>query len=158
MTINVSPSNATTQSGDTLSATETGATYQWLLCDGSFTPISGATSQSYLVTAIGSYAVDVTKNGCTVRSACVNVTALNGTTFDLTKLSYYPNPVLDVFTVRYSANITSVEIYDLSGRRVKNNNSNNSEVTVNLSDLSASVYIVKVLAEGKTAEFKIIKK
>lgn len=158
LTINASPSNATTQSGDTLSATETGATYQWLLCDGSFTPISGATSQSYLVTAIGSYAVDITKNGCTVRSACVNVTALGNATFDLTKLSYYPNPVLDMFTVRYSENITSIDVYDLSGRRVKNSTSNNTEVTLNMSDLAASVYVVKVYTEGKSSEFKIVKK
>lgn len=158
LTINASPSNATTQSGDTLSATETGATYQWLLCDGSFTPISGATSQSYLVTAIGSYAVDITKNGCTVRSACVNVTALGNATFDLTKLSYYPNPVLDMLTVRYSENITSIDVYDLSGRRVKNSTSNNTEVTLNMSDLAASVYVVKVYTEGKSSEFKIVKK
>ncbi|WP_339887523.1 T9SS type A sorting domain-containing protein [uncultured Flavobacterium sp.] len=158
LTINASPSNATTQSGDTLSATETGATYQWLLCDGSFTPISGATSQSYLVTAIGSYAVDITKNGCTVRSACVNVTALGNATFDLTKLSYYPNPVLDMFTVRYSENITSIDVYDLSGRRVKNSTSNNTEVTLYMSDLAASVYVVKVFTEGKSSEFKIVKK
>ena len=158
LTINVSPSNATTQSGDTLSATETGATYQWVLCDATFTPISGATSQSYLVTAIGSYAVDITKNGCTVRSACINVIALNNNTFDLAKLNYYPNPVLDVFTVRYSENITSIEVYDLSGRRVKVNTSNNTEVTLNLSDLAASVYVVKAFTQDKSVEFKIVKK
>jgi len=158
LTINALPNNATSQSGDTLSATENGATYQWVLCDGSFTPISGATSQSYMVTAIGSYAVEVTKNGCMLRSACINVTTLGGTTFNLSKLKYYPNPVLDIFTVSNSENITSIDVYDLSGRRVKKNTSNNTEVTIDMSDLAASVYVVKVFSEGKSTEFKIVKK
>jgi hypothetical protein len=160
LTINVSPSDATTQTGDTLTATETGATYQWVTCDGGgvFTPIGGAMSQSYLVTAIGSYAVEVTKNGCTVRSACIDVTSLSGNTFDLTNLKYYPNPVVDIFTVKYDKEIESINVFDLSGRLVRQLNPKQLEVQVDMSELAAAMYIVKVNAGGKQTEIKVMKK
>ncbi|MFI0425640.1 MAG: T9SS type A sorting domain-containing protein [Flavobacterium sp.] len=159
LTINPLPNNATTQSGDTLTATETGATYQWVLCDGSFTPISGAVGQSYLVTAIGSYAVEVTSaNGCMLRSACINVTTLSGNTFDLTNLTYYPNPVVDFFTIKYNKEIQSINVFDLSGRLVRQLNPKQLEAEVDMSELAAAMYIVKVDADGKQTEIKVIKK
>ena len=159
LTINPLPNNATTQSGDTLTATETGATYQWVLCDGSFTPISGAVGQSYLVTAIGSYAVEVTSaNGCMLRSACINVTTLSGNTFDLTNLTYYPNPVVDFFTIKYNKEIQSINVFDLSGRLVRQLNPKQLEAQVDMSELAAAMYIVKVDADGKQTEIKVIKK
>ncbi len=159
LTINPLPNNATTQSGDTLTATETGATYQWVLCDGSFTPISGAVGQSYLVTAIGSYAVEVTSaNGCMLRSACVNVTSLSGNTFDLTNLTYYPNPVIDFFTIKYNKEIQSINVFDLSGRLVRQLNPKQLEAQVDMSELASAMYIVKVDADGKQTEIKVIKK
>lgn len=54
------------QNANELSVAQAGATYQWGICDGTtFTPIDGATSQNYVVTAIGSYAVDVISESCT---------------------------------------------------------------------------------------------
>jgi hypothetical protein len=160
LTINVSPSDATTQTGDTLTATETGATYQWVTCDGGgvFTPIGGAMSQSYLVTAIGSYAVEVTKNGCTVTSACVDVTSLSGNSFDLTNLTYYPNPVVNTFTIKYNKEIESINVFDLSGRLIRQLNPKQLEAQIDMSEFAAAMYIVKVTADGKQTEIKIMKK
>lgn len=158
LTINASPVTTVTRSGDTLTTAEAGATYQWVLCDGSFTPIAGATSQSYVATAAGSYAVIVTKNGCSVTSDCFAITTLSSNSFDLTKLSYYPNPVIDTFTVTYAGTISSIQVYDISGRLVRNINASANEVTVDMSDLAASVYIVKVAADNTSGEFKVIKK
>ena len=160
LTINTLPSTAITRLGDVLTVTETGATYQWYTCSAgpTYTLISGATFQSYTATAIGSYAVEVTKNGCTERSACFDVTTLSGNSFDLAKLSYYPNPVVDRFTVTYTREITAIQVYDISGRLVKNLNTNNNEVNVDMSDVAASVYIVKVFADDTMGEFKVIKK
>ncbi len=110
--------------------------------------ISGATY--YAVSVVGS---------CSSTPLAVTVTVVLETkSFDVKGLKYYPNPVLDVFTVNYSLNITSIEIYDLSGRKVKGNKVNNTEVSIDMSELAASVYVVKVFAEGQSTEFKIIKK
>ena len=160
LTINALPVTTITRAGDDLTATETGATYQWYNCtSGSVgTIISGATSQSYTATASGSYAVQVTKNGCSEMSACFDVATLSGNSFDLAKLSYYPNPVIDVLTISYTNEITSVQVYDISGRLVRDMKPNSNEVTVDLSDLAASVYVVKVFADTTSGEFKVVKK
>jgi hypothetical protein len=160
LTINALPITAITRAGDDLTATETGATYQWYTCtSGSVgTMISGATTQSYTVTATGSYAVEVTKNGCSEMSACFDVATLSDSSFDLAKLSYYPNPVIDVLTISYTNEITAVQVYDISGRLVRDMKPNSNEVTVDLSDLAASVYVVKVFADTTSGEFKVVKK
>jgi hypothetical protein len=117
-------------------------------------PIAAGTQ---LVDGSTYYAVSVV-GAC--RSAALAVTinvTLNLESFDLSALKYYPNPVLDVFTVRYSRNITAIEVYDLSGRKVIGNKTNTAIVSVNMSGLAASVYVVKVFSEDQTAEFKIVK-
>lgn len=158
LTINALPVATVTRSGDTLTIAEAGATYQWVLCDGSSTPIPGEVGQSYVATAAGSYAVIVTKNGCSVTSDCFAITTLSNNSFDLTKLSFYPNPVIDMFTVTYAGTISSIQVYDISGRLVRNISASANEVTVDMSDLAASVYIVKVAADNTSGEFKVIKK
>ena len=158
LTINALPVSTITRVDDTLTTAETGATYQWILCDGLSTPIVGANNQTFVATATGSYAVIVTKNGCSATSDCFDVTTLSNNSFDLTKLSYYPNPVIDTFTVTYAGTISSVQVYDISGRLVKNINANANQVAVDMSDMAASVYIVKVGADKTSGEFKVIKK
>ncbi|MEC5165519.1 streptogramin lyase [Flavobacterium sp. PL11] len=158
VTVNTTPNTTITHLGDTLTTTEVGAAYQWVLCDGLFTPIAGANSQSYVATAAGDYAVIVTKNGCTVRSDCFAIATLSSRSFDLIQLNYYPNPVTNLLTVTYLKTISTIHVYDSSGRLVINNKVNSSKATIDMSDLAASVYIVKVLTDDTITEFKVIKK
>ncbi len=160
LTINALPITTITRTDDVLTVTETGAIYQWYTCTSSSvgTIISGATSQSYTATAAGSYAVQVTKNGCSEMSACFDVATLSSNSFDLAKLSYYPNPVVDILTISYSSEITSVQVYDISGRQIRNIKPNSNLVTVDLSDLATSVYVVRVFANDTSSEFKVVKK
>jgi hypothetical protein len=58
-----------TQTGSVLTANATGATYQWVDCNG-FTPLAGQTYQSFTATSPGSYAVIVTQNDCADTSTC----------------------------------------------------------------------------------------
>ena len=93
-----------------------------------------------------------------LRSACINVTTLSGNTFDLTNLTYYPNPVVDFFTIKYNKEIQSINVFDLSGRLVRQLNPKQLEAQVDMSELAAAMYIVKVDADGKQTEIKVIKK
>ncbi|WP_291134822.1 T9SS type A sorting domain-containing protein [Flavobacterium sp. UBA7663] len=160
VTVSALPDTTITRVDDTLTAAETGATYQWYTCAAGpvYTIISGATSQSYTATAIGSYAVDVTLNGCTSRSTCFDVTTLGSSSFDMNALTVYPNPVVDILSIRYNEEITAINVYDLSGRLVKQVTPNQTEVEVNMSELAAAMYIVKVNAGGNQTEIKVIKK
>lgn len=160
VTVSALPDTTITRVDDTLTAAEAGATYQWYTCSAGpvYTIIPGETSQSYTATAIGSYAVDVTKNGCTTRSTCFDVTTLGTSSFDMNALTVYPNPVVDILSIRYNEEITAINVYDLSGRLVKQITPNQTEVEVNMSELAAAMYIVKVNAGESQTEIKVIKK
>ncbi len=158
VTVNALPTATITRIDDTLTASEANATYQWILCDASSTPITGATSQSYTATAIGSYAVIVTQNGCTATSECFELNTLSTKTFDAAKLGYYPNPVTDVLTVSHTDIISGIQVFDITGRQVRNVKANSNEVLVDMVNMPASVYIVKVFTNSTSGEFKVIKK
>jgi hypothetical protein len=118
-------------------------------------PIAAGTQ---LVTGNTYYAVSVVGT-CRSTPLAVTITVvLNTNSFDIKTLNYFPNPVLDVFTVSYSKDITSIEVYDLSGRQVKGKKTNATEITLDMSDLAASVYVVKVFADNQSSEFRIVKK
>jgi uncharacterized delta-60 repeat protein len=57
LTINDTPVNTVTISSNTITADQNGATYKWLDCNNGNALISGATAQSYTVSASGNYAV-----------------------------------------------------------------------------------------------------
>ena len=158
VTINTLPAATITRLDDTLTASIENATYQWILCDDASTPIEGANSQSFIATTIGNYAVIVTENGCTAISECFELTTLSNKTFDVAKLGYYPNPVTDMLTITHSDIISSIQIFDIAGRIVKNMKVNSNEVLVDMANMPASVYIVKVFTENNSGEFKVIKK
>lgn len=65
---------AVSSTGNVLTAHAQGATYQWINC-ATNEPVPNATS-STLSTATGTYAVQVTQNGCTAISSCYSVTML----------------------------------------------------------------------------------
>ena len=68
VTVNVVDATVT-QNGSTLVANASGATYQWTYCNG-FVPLAGQTYQSFTAVNPGSYAVIVSKNGCSDTSSC----------------------------------------------------------------------------------------
>lgn len=54
-----------------------GATYQWLNCADGNTTIAGETNRSFTATTSGNYAVQITFNGQTVLSNCIELTVIN---------------------------------------------------------------------------------
>jgi len=79
--------------------------------------------------------------------------ATGETSFD--KVQLYPNPVKDVLTVSTSKKVNSISVYNVAGQLVKTSQNEN---TVNMSNLSAGVYVVKTDVEGKSETSKVIKK
>lgn len=75
ITLNLTITNVPTSvtvSGNTLTADASGAVYQWLDCDNANMPIAGETNQSFTGVSTGNYAVEITMNGCTVTTPCIN--------------------------------------------------------------------------------------
>lgn len=161
VTVNSFFANTITRNLDTLSADESSATtYQWMTCDGgNYVDILGENNLSFTPTAIGSYSVDITKNGSTRRSDCVDINTLGNKDFDFnSKLSVYPNPFKDEISVNVDAN-AKVEIFNLIGEIVYNGKINSGTTSLNLSNIATGVYLMKITTENNQSKtVKIVKK
>ena len=59
--------------GYNLMSSQSNAIYQWVDCNNGNAPLAGATDQQFTPTFNGSYAVEVTRNGCSATSACHSI-------------------------------------------------------------------------------------
>lgn len=134
------------QSGNILTATASGAVYQWLLCP-AFTAIPGATAQSYTAPGNGNYAVKVTMNGCTDTSLCKAVTGMAVNSQALTVVDIFPNPGRGIFTLHYPklSHAAGLSIYDMQGKCVWKQDLPEGPVCVlKLEGLTAGMYLLAV--------------
>jgi len=106
-----------------LTATQTGATYQWLDCLNGFQPIAGETNQSFTPSNDGNYAVEITVNGCSDTSSCflieiIGVDELNTSTKELIKIvdlmgretTFKPNtPLLYIYSDGTRVRVMQIE-------------------------------------------------
>ncbi|MBA5794103.1 T9SS type A sorting domain-containing protein [Flavobacterium sp. xlx-214] len=105
------------------------------------------------------YGVLITTNGCASLPIAVTVTITLGVNdLDLASLKYYPNPVDSELTVSYKETIQSIEVYDVLGKKVKTQKFDANEVKLNISQLSAGTYMVKVFTQTGSQFVKIVKR
>ena len=143
-----------TQNGLTIAANASGATYQWIDC-GNNTALPGATNQNFTATANGSYAVEVTENGCSDTSACIQILSVGIEAIDLASaFKLYPNPTSEWINIQSEIRIESVSIISIDGKRVLRENSTNK---INLSALTSGYYFVEIETERGTIRKKIVK-
>ncbi len=84
--------------------------------------------------------------------------ALGSNGFENNSFTAYPNPVQDVLNLNYTTTISTVAVYNLLGQQVLSVNLNANKGQVNMSELAAGTYLVKVQAENEMKTFKVIKK
>lgn len=84
---------------------------------------------------------------------------LSTNNFDLSKFSYYPNPVKDVLNISYIKEITAVKVYNVLGQEVMAKSVKGNIHQVEMSALSNGTYMVKVItADNYTKTIKVVKK
>ncbi|MFP9100492.1 T9SS type A sorting domain-containing protein [Flavobacterium sp. RHBU_24] len=130
-----------TASGATITATNSGASYQWINCATSEL-INLATGASFTAVENGSYAVVVTQNGCSETSECVTVSSLNTGTFIQPGWVVYPNPVNDQLFID-ATEPTQVILTDITGKIIGSHDLRSGVNTVNTGSLSAGIYFIK---------------
>jgi len=97
-------------------------------------------------------------SGCISEPLIITVTQIvSRTDFDLFGFSYHPNPVDDILHFSSNTTIEKVVVTNMLGQEVKANLSSDNSV-LDLSNLSAGNYFVKVTIEGVAKTIKIIKK
>ncbi len=165
------------QIGDTLSANQGSASYQWYY-NGAVIP--GATDYFYVAIQNGDYNVVATDvNGCEVEAAVFDV--IITAQFEIfpgiagTKIDVYPNPVDGILTIQIPFPIagsipneaaTLISIFNMLGElvhqapeRVALLQSSNikSETTIDVSQFAHGMYYLELLCGSKTFRTKFVK-
>jgi len=85
-------------------------------------------------------------------------TPLAATSFNMAEVKMYPNPASDIVTITAVNPIDSVSIYSVLGQEIKQLLFNTNAVSVDIADLQAGMYVVKVTSSGVTATSRLVKK
>jgi len=149
-----------TNNAGKLSVAETGGVYKWLDCNnGVFTVIPNENSSVFTPNKVGSYAVEVTKNGCTVTSTCFETTVLGTEDFDIQNaFKLYPNPVKDFITIEInSIDNKKLNVFDATGHLILSKELKTASTTISTSNLPAGVYMFRISMDKGTVTKKVIK-
>lgn len=86
-----------------------------------------------------------------VETIWVTGPALGNADFEKPKVSVYPNPTKGILNID-AENITQIEVYDISGKRLA---SYGGQSQIDLSGLSKGIYLVKLTSDKETFVCKI---
>jgi hypothetical protein len=144
----------TTQNGNTISASASGAIYQWIDCGNANTPIAGATSQNYTATTNGNYAVIVSNGICSDTSACTAITGIgiHENNWNNT-ITIAPNPFTSQTLITFGEEQKNIsyKIFDVLGKEVlgKEYEGRKKQITIERGDLSKGIYLIQINLENK---------
>jgi hypothetical protein len=122
---------------------------------------NGATTQNIKNLPVGTYTVTVTdQNGCSGQKS-INITSISGinNTQASSSINAYPNPASSMLHIDDLTNNQifdgRVQIFELSGRKVKFVKVNDKNFDLDISDLDKGLYLIKL--GGVNEQFKFIK-
>jgi hypothetical protein len=138
------------QSGNILIVNPVAATYQWSL---NGTPITGATSQTYVATQSGVYTVATTSTTeCAATSAGFTVTGVGINEVSSSGIfKLYPNPSNGKFTIE-SSDFSGAEItiYDVLGRTVYQKQLLSSTESIDMNTATNGTYYLVLKGQQNT--------
>ncbi|MDQ3110384.1 MAG: T9SS type A sorting domain-containing protein [Bacteroidota bacterium] len=143
-----------TQAGNTLTAADSNAVYQWMNCANGIV-VAGETSQNFTPAIGGMYALIITENGCTDTSACFPISvSINEWNNTLPNVSVYPNPAHDFVSVTLDKNTGgTIELIELSGAIVRTMAFIGTSCAVDMSGLADGLYFISIVTpEGKVTK------
>ncbi len=155
--VKVTPINNTVSVySDTLTANQNNATYQWIDCTTNL-PLPNDTNQ-FIYGMFGTFAVDITTNGCTRRSPCVNMWPNSVGDYSTSdKIKIYPNPSTDFITMEIMGIRKSVryQILDPMGKNIFAGYTSLGKTNIDISALAKGVYFLHV---DQLGTYKVLKK
>jgi len=160
LTINTVDTSVTFANG-VMTANLSGASYQWLQCDGGYVVINGATNQSFTAFLNGDYAVIITTAECVDTSFCHSVIGLGvlENTFD-SQIDIYPNPTEGDLKINLGETYQStfVVIKSLDGKTVLEKTFKNKQIIDLNFDGTPAYYLIEISTKkGQKAVVKILK-
>ena len=85
------------------------------------------------------------------------VSNLSVANFEISKVIMYPNPVTNYLTIEANSAIEKVSVYTVLGQEVLVKSPKSNSTTIQTSQLSKGVYIVKTAVDGKVTTTKMVK-
>ena len=123
--------------------------------------LTAADSESYPNLVPGdTYFVQVWSNGSEQGTFTLRLSddGLGNDSFDSSNFTYYPNPVKNVLNLSYNQDIAAVDVFNLIGQKVSNNEINATVGQVDMTELPSGVYLVKVTtANNQSKTIRVIK-
>jgi hypothetical protein len=158
-TLNISqpsPINTSvTISGGTLTALQTGASYQWVDCNNAYAPIAGATNITYVAPSNGSYAVIITVGSCSDTSACQVITSISGISVN-NQIQIYPNPANEFIFIDGVNPMSKIEMYDAIGKLIITEKAISNSIKLNTNNLDEGVYFIRITSNESVLNKKVI--
>ncbi|MFP9098040.1 T9SS type A sorting domain-containing protein [Flavobacterium sp. RHBU_24] len=125
---------------NTMTASATEATYQWINCVNNQS-VNGATGASFTPTENGSYAVIVSQNGCSQTSDCFTIAIAGVDTIVTNGWKMYPNPVVNYLYIEVD-NAAEIMIADITGKSIMNALLVPGNNNIDVSNISPGIYII----------------
>ncbi len=152
--------NAVVNTDPILVAVTSGASYQWLNCLDNYSVIAGKTDQSFIPESNGSYAVEVTSDGCTDTSDCYSVFSVSVDEYSILDdvVSIFPNPNQGIVNIELGElSDVKLNVLNLRGQIIYTEpNINTSQYQLNL-DQPNGIYILEINYDGLKKRFKLVK-
>lgn len=146
-------------SGNTLTAIQTNAGYQWLDCDNAFAPIDGEMGQSFSAIA-GNFAVIIFKGNCIDTSDCHQIGLVGIQDVNSNTISLFPNPTTGIFKVNLGSTQSEVNVIirNVVGQQIQSLKLSKVSLVDLLIENAPGIYFLEVqVSDRLQATFKVIK-
>jgi hypothetical protein len=159
LTVN-SIDTSVTRSGFTLIANVDSAAYQWLDCNSNFQRLPADTNKRFLVITNGSYAAELTQNGCVDTSRCINVSNVGLSKVRTNSdIIIYPNPTGGVIYIKElnPSQLSLITILSIEGKvleSIESRNQNDIQLELNYPN---GIYLLQISDNIGSKIIKIVK-
>ena len=142
----------------TLTATPGVYNYQWINC-ATGTAVPNASFATFNALANGTYAVIVsTPQGCSDQSDCITIDAVSVDELAKIAMSVQPNPTSGDLSISMPTELTAqAQVFDAQGKLVIDLTNVSNGSTLNLSNMTTGVYMVRITAADAVQTFRVVK-
>lgn len=154
----IGDSNQTFTPGQTLADVVVfGQNIQWYNALNRNTASNPLPLSTVLVEGVTYYATQTINGYESASSFEITIQFLANDSFVFKDLKFSPNPIVDVLYIQSKNRIANVTVYNITGQKVLQQNFDNLDVRLQLSQLKAGNYFIKLESDNKVQVIKVIK-
>ncbi len=142
----------------TLTATPGSYNYQWINC-ATGTAVPNASFATFNALANGTYAVIVsTPQGCSDQSDCITIDAVSVEQIAEIAMSVQPNPTSGELSIAMPTDLSAqAQVFDAQGKLVIDFTNVSNGSTLNLTNMTTGVYMIRITAADSVQTFRVVK-